>query len=82
MTDLTRPDFRTTFHGYDRGQVQKLVDRIERTLAGTARLDPVTVPDLQYDVYFDVRVGGYDRKEVQQYLAEAIATLRRRAVAA
>jgi len=41
----------------------------------------VLVSDLQY-FYFDVRMGGYDRDQVHQYLADAIVALRRRAIAA
>jgi cell division septum initiation protein DivIVA len=73
--------FRTRLHGYDRDQVQRMVDRIGRTLTGQARRDAVLVSDLQY-FYFDVRVGGYDREQVHQYLSDAVEALRRRALAA
>ncbi len=81
MFDLENPTFRTRLQGYDRDQVNRMVDRIVRTLAGHARRDAVRVSDLQY-FYFDVRMGGYDRKQVHQYLAEAVDALRRRALAA
>lgn len=81
MTGLPHPTFRTKFQGYDRQQIDRMVDRIERTLAGTARKDRVRVVDLQY-FYFDVRVGGYDRRQVHEYLSNAITALRRKAVAA
>lgn len=80
MADIANPTFRTRLQGYDRDQVNRMIDRIARTLAGTAR-NAVRVVDLQY-VYFDVKVGGYDRREVQAYLAEVISALRRRSLAA
>ncbi|HEX5997492.1 MAG TPA: DivIVA domain-containing protein [Jiangellales bacterium] len=81
MSDIANPTFRTRLHGYDRDQVNRMIDRIVRTLSGQARRDAVLVSDLQY-FYFDVRMGGYDRDQVHQYLAEAIVVLRRRAIAA
>ena len=82
MADIANPSFRTRLQGYDRDQVQKMIDRIGRTLSGSAaRTERVRVVDLQY-FYFDVKVGGYDRQQVHQYLAEAITALRRRALAA
>lgn len=82
MADIANPSFRTRLQGYDRDQVQKMIDRIGRTLSGSAaRTARVRVVDLQY-FYFDVKVGGYDRQQVHQYLAEAITALRRRALAA
>lgn len=81
MSDIANPTFRTRLHGYDRDQVNRMIDRIVRTLSGRARRDAVLVSDLQY-FYFDVRMGGYDRDQVHQYLADAIVALRRRAIAA
>ncbi len=81
MTSLSRPEFHTRIKGYDRTQIDRLVDRVERTLAGTAGRDRIRVVDLQY-FYFDVRVGGYDRAEVHEFMQQAIAALRRRALAA
>jgi cell division septum initiation protein DivIVA len=81
MPDIANPTFRTRLHGYDRDQVHRMVDRIGRTLTGQARRDAVLVSDLQY-FYFDVRMGGYDRDQVHEYLTNAIAALRRRAMAA
>lgn len=81
MTQLAHPTFQTRVKGYDKEQIDRLVDRVERTLAGTAGKDRILVVDLQY-FYFDVRVGGYDRAEVHEFLQQAIAALRRRAVAA
>lgn len=77
-----RPDFRVKMQGYDRSQVDRLVERIQRTLSGAAVRDPVSVVELQYYVYFDVRVRGYDRRRVHEYIDVAIAALRRRALAA
>lgn len=81
MSDIANPTFRTRLHGYDRDQVQRMVDRSSRTLTGQAHRDAVLVSDLQY-FYFDIRLGGYDRKQVHKYLADAIDALRRRAMAA
>lgn len=81
MADIANPSFRTRLQGYDRDQVHKMVDRIARTLAGTARNDAIRVAELQY-VYLDVKVGGYDRSQVHEYINDAIAALRRRALAA
>jgi DivIVA domain-containing protein len=81
MPDIANPTFRTRLQGYDREQVDRMVDRICRTLTGQARHNAVVVSDLQY-FYFDVKMRGYDRDEVHQYLSDAIAALRRRAIAA
>lgn len=81
MAELTRPEFSTRIKGYDKEQIDRLVDRVERTLTGTAGRDRIRVVDLQY-FYFDVRVGGYDRTEVHEFLQQSIVALRRRAVAA
>lgn len=81
MGQLTRPEFHTRIKGYDKDQIDRLVDRVDRTLAGTAGKDRVRVVDLQY-FYFDVRVGGYDRSEVHEFLQQSIGALRRRALAA
>ncbi len=81
MVDIANPSFRTRFQGYDRDQVHRMIDRIVRTLSGTARRDAIRVADLQY-FYFDVKIGGYDRAQVHDYLSEAITALRRRSLAA
>lgn len=82
MADLANPTFRTRLQGYDRAQIDKLVDRVARTLAGTAsRTEVVRVVDLQY-FYFDVKFGGYDKTEVHSYIGDAIDAIRQRAVAA
>lgn len=82
MADLADPSFRTRLQGYDRDQVNRMIERIGRTLAGTAgRAEVVRVDDLQY-AYFDVKFGGYDRREVHDYLTAAIAAIRRRSLAA
>jgi cell division septum initiation protein DivIVA len=80
MTGIDGP-FRVRFHGYDTEQVDRLVSRIETTLAGTGR-DAVSVPELQYGIHFDFRARGYDRSEVDSFIAESIAALRRNALAA
>ncbi|HEX6196800.1 MAG TPA: hypothetical protein VFZ37_12875 [Jiangellaceae bacterium] len=81
MTGIDGPLFRVRFHGYDTEQVERLVSRVADTLAGTAR-KPVSVPELQYGVYFDIKARGYDRGEVDAYVADSIAALRRNALAA
>lgn len=81
MTGIDGPLFRVRFHGYDTDQVERLVDRISGTLSGTAR-DPVSVPELQYGVYFDIKARGYDRDQVDAYVADSIDALRRNALAA
>jgi len=80
MTGIDGP-FRVRFHGYDTEQVDRLVNRIRTTLSGTGR-DAVSVPELQYGVFFDIRARGYDRGEVDSFIAESIAALRRNALAA
>jgi DivIVA domain-containing protein len=81
MADIANPSFRTRLQGYDRDQVHKVIDRIARTLAGTARADAIRVVELQY-FYFDVKFGGYDRSQVHEYVRDAITALRRRSLAA
>lgn len=81
MADIATPTFRTRLQGYDRDQVHKMIDRIARTVAGTARADAIRVVELQY-FYFDVKFGGYDRAQVHQYIRDAITVLRRRSLAA
>jgi DivIVA domain-containing protein len=81
MTGTERP-FRVKLHGYDQNQVDKLVDRVQNTLAGAIARDAVSVVELQYGVYFDIRMRGYDRRQVQQFIDDSINALRRKALAA
>lgn len=81
MAQLTPAVFNTRIKGYDKEQIDRLVDRVQRTLSGTAGKDRIRVVELQY-FYFDVRVGGYDRSEVHEFMQQAIGALRQRAVAA
>lgn len=82
MTGYERPLFGVRLHGYDRGQVERLVDRVERTLEGRIAHDAVSVPELQYGVYFDLRMKGYDRRQVDGFIEDSINALRRNALAA
>jgi cell division septum initiation protein DivIVA len=81
MTGNESP-FRVKLHGYDQNQVDKLVERVHQTLAGRIAHDAVSVVELQYGVHFDIRMRGYDRRQVQQFVSDSIDALRAKAVAA
>jgi DivIVA domain-containing protein len=74
------PEFPTALRGYDRIEVDAFVDRVERTLAGSAGVDAVTPESIQA-VTFSSALRGYRVEEVDDYLDRAVAELETRSAA-
>jgi DivIVA domain-containing protein len=67
--------FTVVLRGYDTGQVNAMLDRIQTALAST---DPALRASVRTELNhpgFDIRLRGYDRAQVDDYLRRAIDRL-------
>lgn len=71
--------FRTALRGYSPVEVDELLDRVERTLAGTAGNDAVE-PEAVRSALFSIVLRGYREDDVDEYLDQVVAELERRAI--
>ncbi|WP_052745431.1 DivIVA domain-containing protein [Allosalinactinospora lopnorensis] len=71
-------EFAVILRGYNRKQVDVLLDRISISLAeGSETLGGITADEARAHS-FDIALRGYDRRQVEEHLETLIADLERR----
>jgi DivIVA domain-containing protein len=74
MEDL-RPDFTVVVRGYDRAEVDAVVDRMTSALTSNDPSRKAALGRELRETRFTIRLRGYDRAQVDDFLRSMIAGL-------
>jgi DivIVA domain-containing protein len=73
--DIWRPDFTVVVRGYDRAEVDAVLDQIKAAMTSDDPARKATLRQRLEEMHFTIRLRGYDRAQVDDWMGRSKAFL-------